>query len=28
MELETLEAMWVEKLKSEGVSFYKKIIGD
>jgi len=23
-ELETLEAMWVEKLKSEGVSFYNK----
>lgn len=23
-ELETLEAMWIEKLKSEGVSFYNK----
>lgn len=23
-ELETLEAMWVEKLKSEGVTFYNK----
>jgi hypothetical protein len=23
-ELETLEAMWVEKLKGEGVSFYNK----